>query len=301
MEGRMQWIDLVRLVVLSGIWGSSFIFMKILAPILGPVGTACLRLTIAGVALVLFMVLTQRPLAWRLHVRQYLIIGIVNSALPFFLYAYAALHIPAGYSVIFNASSPLWGAIFSAIWLGEALSGRKVVGIILGALGVSLVSQADHSQLGEAATLAILACLVAALCYGLAGVYTKKQGTQLQPMAVAAGSQMLAGFALMPGLAYQGIPWPLAPSIILAILALALVCSALAYLLYFRLIADVGPTQALTVTFLMPAFGMLWGHLFLGEDVTMGMLLGCALIVGGTILVLNPRFLGGRSLSPKSE
>lgn len=282
-------LDLARLILLSAIWGSSFIFMKILAPVLGPSATACLRLLIAGGFLCCYMLWRKQNLGWREELRHYLIIGIVNSALPFYLYSLAALSLPAGYSVILNASSPLWGALFSAFWLQDPLNLRKIIGMILGAIGVSFVSRADHSSLGQAAGAAILACLLAALCYGLAGVYTKKFAKHLKPLPLAAGSQCLAGLCLLPQSLALGFPWPFAPKIWLSLLALALLCSAVAYLLYFSLIASVGPTKALTVTFLMPLFGMLWAYLFLGEHINAGMIFGCAGIIAGTLLVLWPK------------
>jgi drug/metabolite transporter (DMT)-like permease len=284
----MRASDVWRLVILSAIWGGSFIFMRIIAPVLGPVLTADLRVLIAGVVLLAYFRLTGFAVDWRRRWRHYLVIGAVNSGLPFCLYAFAARHIPAAYSAILNSTAPLFGAVFSALWLADRLTPRKIAGLVMGAAGVGLVAGVSRTgRLDGSFGWAVGACLLAAVCYALAGVYIKRFASGIPPRAVAGASQMAAGLLLLPIL-------PLAPpngaiTLFLAanVLGLSLLCSAAAYLLYYRLIVDVGPTRALTVTFLMPLFGMLWGVLFLGEAVSLAMAAGCALIVGGTVLVLK--------------
>jgi drug/metabolite transporter (DMT)-like permease len=279
--------DGVRLTLLAAIWGASFIFMRVAAPVLGPVLTAELRALLAGLALAAYFAAVRFDPQWRRHWRAYAVTGLVNSALPFFLYSWAALHIPASLSVILNSSSPLFGALLGALWLGEPLTPRKLAGLALGSAGVALVSGVDALHAGPQFALAVAACLGASLCYALAGVYIKRVAAQVPPKGYAVGSQLAAALFLLPLLPVfppASMPGPL---VLGNVLALALLCSAVAYLLYYRLIADVGPTRALTVTFLMPAFGMLWGALFLGEAITAAMLGGGGLILAGTLLVVR--------------
>jgi len=279
--------DILRLVALAAIWGASFIFLRLVAPALGSFLTADLRLLLAGLALILYFKVTRFDVRWREFWKQYLTVGTLNSAVPFTLYSFAALHIPASLSVILNSASPLFGAVFSAYWLGEKLTLRKMLGLALGFIGVSLVAKLTDATPDPLAGWAIAACLLAAACYGLTGVYIKTRPTTPPSKAIAGASQVMAGLVLSPSLLFLPPVETFSSFLILNILALALVCSGIAYLLYYRLIADVGPTKALTVTFLMPAFGMLWGVLFLGETVTARMALGAALVVAGTFLVLR--------------
>jgi drug/metabolite transporter (DMT)-like permease len=261
--------------------------MRILAPVLGPIITAELRVLIAGLALLAYFRVIRFDMQFRRYWKQYLLIGAINSAIPFFMYSFAALHIPASYSVILNSSSPLWSAILSALWLGERLTLLRGFGLVVGASGVFLVANVPPAEVDSWFLLSVIACLIATLCYGFTAVWIKKHGTMLKPMAIAGASQIMAAFVLMPAIPAFPMRGEITPFIALNVLGLAIICSAIAYLLYYRLIADVGPTKALTVTFLMPLFGVVWGMLFLREEVTAAMLAGMALILLGTGLVLN--------------
>ena len=280
--------DTGRLVVLAAIWGGSFIFIRVLAPTLGPVVTAGSRVLIAGIALVVYFRATGFDAELSRFWRHYLVIGVVNSAIPFLLYAYAALHIPASYSAILNAATPSFAMLLSVGFLGERLTAPKVAGLIAGAAGVALVSKAGPVMPDAMFGWAVAACLGAALCYAVAGIYVKKYAAAVKPMAIAGWSQLLAGGVLLPLVPLAPPPGILTVAVVANVFGLALVCSAIAYLLYYRLIADIGPTRTLTVTFLIPLFGMLWGALILDETITLAMIGGCALIVGGTLAVLRP-------------
>jgi drug/metabolite transporter (DMT)-like permease len=284
----MRSIDLFRLILLAAIWGASFLFMRIVAPVLGALWTAEIRVAVAGMAMLLFLAATGRALRLATHWKQYLALGTLNSALPFALFSYAALSLPAGYSAIVNATSPLWGALIGAIVLNEKLTPRKIAGLLLGIAGVAALVRLGPVQFTPQVAIAISACAAAALCYGLAGAYSKKVSASIAPPLMATGSQLAAALVILPFL-------PLAPMrgeptllIVALACALALLCSAVAYFIYFRLIADIGPTKALTVTFLIPLFALLWGALFLRETVNATMLAGCALVVAATWLVAFP-------------
>ena len=287
----MPTIDILLLLALSAIWGSSFIFMRYLAPLIGPVATADMRMFIAGLFLLLFFLAIRFKPEWRKNARHFLVIGLLNSAIPFLLYSIATLVLPASMEAIFNSLSPMFGAVFSALWLNETLSVRKIAGLLLGMGGVVLMSSLSALPWTPATVLAILGCLLAPACYGLAGVYIKKRASAIKPMAIAGGSQLLGGLALMPFLLVAPpsagrITMP----VVLLVVLFAVPCSALAYLIYYRLIADIGPTKALTVTFLIPVFAMAWGLLFLREQITLSMAGGAAIILVGTFLVAGPRW-----------
>ncbi len=275
--------DTTRLVLLAAIWGASFLFNRITASLLGPVLTAELRTLIAGIALAIWFAATGFNPEWRRWGRQYVIVGMLTSGLPFLLWAYAALSLTAGLMSVLNATSPMWGALWSAVLLGERLSARRVLGLAIGVLGVALVTRPEPG-----ATLvypAIIAALVAAFCYGLAGAYMKRWASGVPSRGMAVGTQLAAGVLLIPFIAL----WPPAaaptPLVAASMLALGLVCGAVAYLLYFRLIADIGATGALTVTYLIPVFGVLWGALFLGEALSAPVLAGAVLVILGTVTV----------------
>jgi drug/metabolite transporter (DMT)-like permease len=284
----MRTDDTARLVALAAIWGGSFIFIRVLAPVLGPVLTAESRVLIAGVALVAYFRAIGFDAELGRFWRQYLVIGIVNSAIPFLLFAFAALYLPASYSAILNSATPSFAVLLSAAFLDERLTLPKMGGLVAGAAGVTLVSKAGPVVPDAMFGLALVACLGAAFCYALAGIYVKKHAASAKPMAIAGWSQIFAAAALLPAVPFAPPPGTITAGVIGNALALALLCSAVAYLLYYRLIADVGPTRATTVTFLIPLFGMVWGALLLGEIITPAMIAGCALIVGGTVAVLRP-------------
>ena len=280
--------DYLRLVSLAAIWGGSFIFMRVLAPVLGPIVTADARILIAGSVLSIWFAVTGVALNWRREWKQYLVIGTISSALPFIFFAYAAAHIPAGFSAIYNSTAPLFGAVCGAIWLGERFTLNRGLGLLAGLAGVALVSRASNSATDAQFVPATIACLAAAACYALGGVYLKRRASHLKPGMVAAGSQLAGGLLLLPLTPLVPPTGEISGVILANGLALALLCSGVAYLIYYRLIADIGPTRALSVTFLIPVFGLLWAMLFLGEQLTGGMLAGCGLVLVGTYLVTRP-------------
>jgi drug/metabolite transporter (DMT)-like permease len=281
----MRPADTVRLVSLAAIWGASFLFMRIAAPALGPVLTAELRTLIAGVALAAYFAVTGYDPEYRRWARHYVIVGILSSAVPFLLWAYAALSLTAGLLSVLNATSPMWGAVCSAMILGERLNTRRIIGLVIGVVGVALVTRPGAGS--KLFYPAVGAAIVAAFCYGLIATYIKRWASEVPSRGMAVGSQLAAGTLLIPFIALWPPAGPPTPGVVASILALGLVCSALAYLLYFRLITDLGATGALTVTYLIPVFGVLWGTLFLGETLTLTMLAGGALVILGTVFVLR--------------
>ncbi len=290
--------DVARLLTLAALWGGSFLFMRVAVQPLGPIATAELRVLLAAVALLVWLRVAGIRLGWRQDWRLFLVVGIVNSAAPFALWAFSALHLPVSYLVVLNATTPFFGALVAAAWLGERFSARAALGLAAGVGGVAMLVRLGPVPLTPPVVWAILAGLLAALCYAVAAAYLKRQPRAPAPAAVATGSQIAAAAALLPLLpALPPVAWPTSGEWI-AVVTLGVLCTGIAYLLYFRLIADVGATRALTVTFLIPAFGMLWGALFLGETITGTMAAGCGLVLVGTALILWRRADEGAARPP---
>jgi drug/metabolite transporter (DMT)-like permease len=282
--------DIARLLALAGLWGGSFAFMRVAAPALGPFWLAFLRTTLAFAALLALALALARgrlpPL--RARWRDYLAIGVLNSALPFALFSFAAQHASASNLAVLNAMSPFFGALVAALWLRQPLGLRQLGGMLLGLVGVALLVGLRTDAMSATALAAILAALAAAACYGLASVYTRARMADLPSASIALYSQLTAAVVLAPTLAFTPLPTPPGALVVANVLALAIASTALGYLLYFRLIATIGPTRALTVTFLIPAFGVLWGVLFLDEPLAANTLSACALILAGTWLATRP-------------
>jgi drug/metabolite transporter (DMT)-like permease len=288
--------SLFDLFLLGALWGASFLFMRMGAAEFGPAPLVFIR--VAGASLLLLpMLAVQGHLpALRQHWRVIALVGVINSALPFLFFMIAALVLNVGLMAVFNATAPIWGAIVAWVWLGDRPARSRLLGLAIGVAGVVFLSwgkadfkAGDH---GISPVLGIAACIAAAMLYGVAANVSRKHLVGVPPMAMAAGTQLSAAVVmLLPAL----WAWPrIMPSTTgwLAAAALAVGCTGLAYVLYFRLIAHAGATNAISVTFLIPAYAMLWGWLFLNEQPTGTMLVGCAVILLGTALAtgfIKPR------------
>jgi drug/metabolite transporter (DMT)-like permease len=292
----MRRSDVAELVALAALWGASFLFMRLGAADFGPAALVFLR--VAGASLLLLPLAAWRGegAALRTHWRAIAIVGLVNSTLPFLLFMIAALVLSAGLSAIFNATAPLWGMLIGWAWLNDRPTPTRLLGLVIGFAGV-LGLGIGHANFkpgehGVSPALGIAACIGATLLYGFAANYAKKCLAGVPPIAVAAGSQLSATVAMaVPALWLWPAQTP-GPAAWAGAAVLAFACTGLAYLLYFRLIAHVGPANAIAVTFLIPAFAMLWGGLFLGEHLAPATVGGCAVILLGTSLatgMLAPR------------
>ena len=285
-------------LMLSAIWGSSFLFMHIASSELGALPTAALRVTIASLFLL--------PLLWakglwpalRQNWKPIFFVGLLNSGIPFVLYSFAVMHISTGFSSILNATVPLFGALVAWVWLGDKPSLSRSVGLAIGFGGVVLLAGGQASfkpnASGIAPAWAVLACLAATTCYALSASFTKKHIPSLPPLVTATGSQLGASLALaLPALWFRPDHWP-STSVWWSLLVVGVLCTGVAYILYFKLIEAAGPARALTVTFLVPVFAIAYGVLFLGETVTAWMLLCGAVILAGTALSSGLVKLPGR-------
>ncbi len=261
----MRGSDFARLVCLAALWGGSFVFMRVAVSALGPLWLVESRVALAFLALYALARIRGDVPGFRARWRDYAVVGIVNTALPFALFSWASQHVPASVAAILNATSPFFGAMVAALWLGDRVTPGKLVGMVLGFAGVVLLVGWQPRLASGDALLAVCACLIGALCYGIASVYAKTRLGRLSSFAIALYSQMVASIVLAPVLPFAALPAAITPVVAANVLGLAVASTALAYLLYFRLIADLGPARALTVTFLIPMFGVLWGWLFLGR------------------------------------
>jgi drug/metabolite transporter (DMT)-like permease len=273
-------------ILLAAIWGASFLLMKFGAADFGPFLTAFIRVFLAALLLLPLLAWRGQMQALVKNAKPILIVGMLNSGIPFALFGFAVLHISTGLTSILNATTPLWGALIAWIWLHDKPAKLRILGLAIGFIGVAALSWGKASFRPGASAIgwAVLATLLATLCYGIAASYTKKFLTGVPPLASATGSQIGAALLLaIPGMATLPAQMPGAKAW-LAVLLLAAFCTALAYLLYFRLIARAGPQRAVAVTFLIPVFGVAYGALLLNEAITLTMIICGAIIVLGTAL-----------------
>ena len=283
----------LEFILLAAIWGASFLLMKLGASDFGPFLAAFLRVLLASILLLPLLILRGQFQALKKHYKPILLVGMLNSGIPFALFAFAVLHITTGLTSILNATTPLWGALIAWMWLKDKPASWRIVGLLIGFAGVAALSwsKASFKPGADSAGWAVLATLAATLCYGVAASFTKKYLQGVPPLASATGSQIGATLLLaVPGL--MTIPSQ-APGFNAwaAIILLAVFCTALAYIMYFRIIERAGPARAVAVTFLIPVFGVAYGAILLNEAITLTMILCGAVIVLGTALatgVLKP-------------
>lgn len=280
----MTAVSFFRLLCLAAIWGGSFLFMRVAANTFGPAYLIEFRVTFAAVALLLIAVYLKKKLTLTAHTKHFFIIGLFNSAVPFLLFAYAAQTLNASTLAILNSTAPIWGALVGFVWYRSPLTAKSVLGMLIGIGGVAVLVGLDTSTIGEEAMLPIAASLMASFSYGIATNYTKN-APQVPAFDNAHGSMWAAVIWVLPLLPF--LPMRAEPSHFewSSVVTLGVVCTGFAYLLYFRLVSDIGPASALTVTFLVPVFGILWGYLVLDEPVGSNAIIGTILVLSGTMLV----------------
>lgn len=286
--------DLLRLFGLAAIWGASFLFMRIIAPELGTFPTAFFRVLFACAGLLAILMLMRISWNFRGKLKLCLILGMINSGVPFALYALAAQYLPTGYSAIFNATTPMMGVLIGALFFAEALTAAKVISVLFGLSGVALLTRTGPVEFDAQLLIGALACMGATTCYAVGGFLTRRWINQhggLSSELVAFGSQAGAALCLLPLFVISLLMAPPDTwgdgTVWLSLLGLGIVCTAIAYILYFRLLTDIGPVRTLSVTFIIPPFGVLWGALFLGEPLDWAYAYGGALIAVALWLVLK--------------
>jgi drug/metabolite transporter (DMT)-like permease len=294
-SSNLSKLDLIKLGLLAAIWGGSFIGMRIAVPEIGTLLSATLRIVLAAIALILFTYISQIQLHWQRNFKVYIATGLFGAVLPFALFSYAAQHLPAALSALFNATCPLFGALFSMLWLAERISLRKLIGLILGIGGVWLLAGAGALLNSQPTFLSVIACLISPACFAISGVIVKHHtctqklsANRIEPLAMAAGSMLAASLMLLPTLPFSLPAHAPSTMAITLIIALALFPSALAQIIFIPLVARIGPTRAMSVSFLIPLFSILWGVIFLQESIGFSCLLGGFTVLAATGLVIKP-------------
>jgi drug/metabolite transporter (DMT)-like permease len=279
--------DYARLVALGAMWGASYLFMRVAVPQLGPALMIELRVVIAGLLLLAFMFLSGRGSDWRRYWRAWLFIAVVGTAVPFMLIAEALRTIDASTAAILNALVPLFTTIVAAIWIRDRITPAKAAGIALSIAGTAVLVGWTPQPMSAKELLAASMSVAATILYGINIVFSRVNLRDATPAATSAYTLLLAGVVLLPFTPLDRnlalVPW----SAWMALLGLAVVSTTVAFIYYYRLIADIGPVKASTVTLLVPVFGMIWGVVFLGEPLTPGRVAGCAIILSGCALILG--------------
>ena len=291
----MNAINSLRLIGLAAIWGASFLFMRMVAPVLGAVPTAFFRVLLAAIGLLALLLALRVRLQFNGKFKRTLLLGLINSGIPSVMFSLAALVLPAGYSAIFNASTPLMGALIGTLFFAEKMTRNKALGVFIGLFGVLLLTRTGPLAFSAQLLWGALACLLATTCYGFSGFLARRwldQQGGLDSRLATFGSMLGASALLLPLFVYSVTSQPPASwgglNVWLALLCLGLGCTAFAYALYFQLISAIGPLKSMAVTFLIPPFGVFWGVLLLDEPLSWRYLYGGSLIVLAVYLVLKP-------------
>ena len=278
-----------QLVGLSALWGASFLMIRIASPLLGPNVLAELRIALAALTLAVLMRLMRHQ--WPLqHWRELALLGLLSVACPFLLFAWAALHLPAGYSALLNSTAVLFGILSAAVLKDDRLTVRKLLGCACGLAGVSLIVSLGPIEPSPMIVLAALACIGASASYGCSTPLMKRALSRMEPLQMAAGIHVLALIMMFPAAAWSLPQARFTPAALGAVLVMGVLTSGIAYWLHLRVMVHVSTAAATSPQFLIPMFGVAWGHLFLGEPLGAGIYTGGALVLLGSALVtgFNP-------------
>jgi drug/metabolite transporter (DMT)-like permease len=287
-----------QLVALSALWGASFLFIRIASPALGPLVLAGLRIGLATLTLALIMRALKHRWPWQ-HARQLLWISLTAVAVPFLLFAWAGLYLPSSYSALINTSYVMFGCLFAAWMKVDTLTFRKLAGCLLGMAAIGMIVQLGPMSLSPTVLLACLAALLASVCYGLAVPLTKRALAQIEPLSVAAMTHLWSMVLIAP-LAVYGAPqanW--STQALLATAVMGIVTSGMAFWLHLRVMRHISSTAAMSPAFMIPIFGVLWGHLFLAEPLSSGMLAGAALALAAIALISDLKLFGADAANAK--
>ncbi len=296
----MSTANLTRLLILGLIWGTSFMLMRIAAPVFGPILTTFGRAALGALSLYLFARHSGIDFQWRKNAQTYLIIGVTNTAIPFSLFAWSALYIPSAYMATMNSLAPIFTAVFGFLLLSERLSLLRISAFLLGLFGGAVLVGIGPIEVTPTVIGGVLAGMGAAINYGFAATYTRMHAKEIPSLATAAGSQFAAALALLP-FALPSVPHAIehgTSSALISVLILGVVCTGVAYGLFFHLISTEGASKAVTVTFLVPATASIWAWLLLGEPITTGIVTGIAVVLVATAMSLGilrkPAFLSNQ-------
>ncbi|AMJ88481.1 DMT family transporter [Alteromonas sp. Mac1] len=291
--------DIAALLLLASIWGGSFIFMRVAAPEFGIYVLVAIRTVLATCVLLPILMMTGGVNQIFRYWFPIALVGLANTAVPFVLFNYSSLHLEAGVNAILNATAPMFGALVAWLWLGDKLTPTAIAGLALGFLGVTVISQQKLGE-GDTSFVPILTALLATTCYGIAASMMKRWLQGVRPLVVATGSQAMASIMLAP-FALSTLPATMpSTNAWLNAVALAILGTAIAYILYFKLIANVGPAKAISVAYMVPLFGIIWGVLFLQEHLSLQTIIGGVMILTGVALTTGVIGMIKRSRAAKT-
>lgn len=291
--------DIAALLLLASIWGGSFIFMRVAAPEFGIYVLVAIRTVLATCVLLPILMMTGGVNQIFRYWFPIALVGLANTAVPFVLFNYSSLHLEAGVNAILNATAPMFGALVAWLWLGDKLTPTAIAGLALGFLGVTVISQQKLGE-GDISFVPILTALLATTCYGIAASMMKRWLQGVRPLVVATGSQAMASIMLAP-FALSTLPATMpSTNAWLNAVALAILGTAIAYILYFKLIANVGPAKAISVAYMVPLFGIIWGVLFLQEHLSLQTIIGGVMILTGVALTTGVIGIIKRSRAAKT-
>ncbi|ANB25326.1 hypothetical protein A6F57_09020 [Alteromonas stellipolaris] len=291
--------DIAALLLLASIWGGSFIFMRVAAPEFGIYVLVAIRTVLATCVLLPILMMTGGVNQIFRYWFPIALVGLANTAVPFVLFNYSSLHLEAGVNAILNATAPMFGALVAWLWLGDKLTPTAIAGLALGFLGVTVISQQKLGE-GDISFVPILTALLATTCYGIAASMMKRWLQGVRPLVVATGSQAMASIMLAPfALSTLPVTMPSTNAWLNAV-ALAILGTAIAYILYFKLIANVGPAKAISVAYMVPLFGIIWGVLFLQEHLSLQTIIGGVMILTGVALTTGVIGMIKRSRAAKT-
>ena len=275
-------------MALATLWSLQYIFLRLAVPLFGTPAVAEGRALTATLFLLPWVAwIAREQIGLRAHWRDHLAVAVVNNVLPFVCMAWAASVLPAGYLAIINGMVPLWAAIIAVPVLKEPLGAARVAGFALGIAGVALIVNLGPVEPTAQTVLGTLVAIAGAGFWGWAGVMIKQRAGRVPPMGLAAGSIAFAALLMLPLLATAPAPSAWTPAALGGLIAVGVLCSGVAYLPFFTLVRDIGPSRTLTVGLAVPVLGVLWGWLLLGEQVTLAMLAGVALVLAALALVLR--------------
>lgn len=273
------------LTILAALWGGSFLFMRLSSPSLGPFVVTAARLYFASIFMVLIIKTTTeiklRSLPWK----KLCFVGLFNSAIPFTLFAYGEVHLSASLGSILNGTTPIFTALLATLYFHEKYRLMQSIGFVLGITGVIIIVGWHPVPLNFGNVSAIIACIVASFCYGIGGLFAATKIRGYPPLALAFGQLSTAAIMLTPFMLYT-LPHQIpSTKIIISLFNLGIFCTGFAFLIYYYLIREMGASKTLTVSYIAPIFGMLWGFLFLGEQIHLTYVIGLVTILSGIFLI----------------
>ena len=284
-----------ELLLLSAIWGSSFLFLRIASPAFGPIFLIEMRVLSGLLVLLPVFFVMRKYQEFKLHWKIILLVSLLNMAIPFCFFAYSALNMGAGLLSIMNATVPIFTAMVGFLYFRQRLSQLGFAGLVVGLLGVAILMSESRAESGITSDLAIPAALFASILYGIAINLAAHKLQGVSGITITTGSLFFSSAILLP-LAIRSRPEVIPEGVIwLSVLSLGIVCTGVGYVLFYRLIAEIGSQRAITTTYLIPLFSIFWGSLFLGETLTVAMFLG------GVTVLLGVALTTGRSSQIPSE